>query len=87
MERVHEFVEDFGAQANKYVYISQFIRFARMSSHAGDLNTRNKVLTTSFLTQFINFERRPQNFIGGILTQCLNIMSKRRTSPARPFGI
>ena len=27
------------------VYISQHIRFARMSSNVGDLNTRNKVFT------------------------------------------
>ena len=28
------------------VYISQRIRFARVSSHVDDFNTRNKVLTT-----------------------------------------
>ena len=28
------------------VYISQLIRFARVSSHIDDVNTRNKVLTT-----------------------------------------
>ena len=27
------------------VYISQFISFARVSSHVDDFNTRNKVLT------------------------------------------
>ena len=27
------------------VYISQLIRFARVSSHVDDFNTRNKVLT------------------------------------------
>ena len=30
------------------VYISQLIRFARVSSHVGDFNTRNKVLTANF---------------------------------------
>ena len=43
------------------VYISPLIRFARVSSHVDDLNTRNKVLTAKILMRF-------QNFIGGILT-------------------
>ena len=51
------------------VYISQLIRFARVSSH--DLNTRNNVLTANFSDKdidIIKFVRRLQNFIGGILT-------------------
>ena len=31
------------------VYISQFIRFARVSSHVPDFNTRNKILTAKLL--------------------------------------
>ena len=31
------------------VYISQLIRFARVSSHVDDFNTRNKVLTAKLL--------------------------------------
>ena len=53
------------------VYISQLIRFARVSSHVDDFNNRNKVLTAKILKQgidIINFVRRFQNFIGGILT-------------------
>ena len=66
------------------VYIYQIIRFARVSSHVDDFNTRNKVLTAKLLRQgyryhkqqnfadkdidIINFVRRPRNFIGGILT-------------------
>ena len=42
------------------VYISQLIRFARVSSHVDDFN---------------NFVRLSKNFIGGILTYYLNIMS------------
>ena len=60
------------------VYISQLIRFARVSSHVDDFNIRNKVLTAKFSDNdidLIKFVRRFQNFIGGILTQCLNIMS------------
>ena len=33
------------------VYISQHIRFARVSSHVDDFNTRNKVLTTKQFRQ------------------------------------
>ena len=33
------------------VYISQLTRFARVSSHVDDFNTRNKVLTAKFLRQ------------------------------------
>ena len=54
------------------VNISQLIRFARVSSHVDDFNTRNKVLTAKLLKtshiDIIKFVRRFQNFIGGILT-------------------
>ena len=33
------------------VYISQLIRFARVSSHVNDFNTRNKVLIAKLLSQ------------------------------------
>ena len=33
------------------VYISQLIRFARVSSHVTDFNARNKILTSKFLHQ------------------------------------
>ena len=33
------------------VYISQLIRFSRVSSHIDDFNTRNKVLTARLLRQ------------------------------------
>ena len=33
------------------VYISQLIRFVRVSSHVDDFNTRNKVLTAKLLRQ------------------------------------
>ena len=53
------------------VYISLFLRFAQVSSHVEYFNTRNRVLTAKLLRQgykIIKFERRFQNFIGGILT-------------------
>ena len=55
------------------VYISQLIRFARVSSYVDDFNIRNNVLLCqpNFSHKdidIINFVRRFQNFIGGILT-------------------
>ena len=48
------------------VYISQFIRFARASSHVADFNTRNKLLTQKLLNKaigIINVEKPFLNFI------------------------
>ena len=47
------------------VYVSQLLRFAPVSSHVDDLNTRIKVLTAKLLkdSDIINFVRRFQNFI------------------------
>ena len=39
------------------VYISQLIRFARVSSHVDDLNTRYKVLTAKFLRQGYRYHK------------------------------
>ena len=39
------------------VYISQLIRFARVSSHADDFNTRNKVLTAKHLRQGYRYHK------------------------------
>ena len=38
-------------------YISQFIRFARVSSHVDDFNTRNKVLTAKLLRQGYRYHK------------------------------
>ena len=60
------------------VYISQLIRFARVSSHVDDFNTRNKVLTAKLLRQGYRYRKIRKafsKFYGGILIQCLNIMS------------
>ena len=62
---------DVARSASYGVYISQLIRFARVSSHVDDLNTRNKVLTAKLPRQgyrYHKLRRRSQNFIGGILT-------------------
>ena len=39
------------------VYISQLTRFARVSSHVDDFNTRNKVLTAKFLRHGYRYHR------------------------------
>ena len=39
------------------VYISQLIRFARVSSHADGFNTRNKVLTAKLLRQGYRYHK------------------------------
>ena len=44
------------------VYISQFIRFARMSSHVDDFNTRNKVLTAKLLSQEYRYHKLRKAF-------------------------
>ena len=51
------------------VYISQLIRFARVSSHVDDFNTRFRQQNFSNKDiDIMKFVRRFQNFIGGILT-------------------
>ena len=56
------------------VYISQLIRFARVSSHVADFNARNKSFTTNFYraTSIINFERLSPNFIADTMNWFLN---------------
>ena len=44
------------------VYISQVIRFARVSSHFDDFNTRNKVLTAKLLRQGYRYHKLRKAF-------------------------
>ena len=44
------------------VYISHLIRFARVSSHADDFNTGNKVLTAKLLTQGYRYHKTRKAF-------------------------
>ena len=44
------------------VYISQLIRFVRVSSRIDDFNTRNKVLTTKLLRQGYRYHNLRQGF-------------------------
>ena len=59
------------------VYISQFIRFARVSIHVADFNTRNKSLTAKRLQQgyrYHKLERLSPNFIADTMNWFLNSM-------------
>ena len=56
-------------------YISQLIRFARVSSHVANFNVRNKSLTAKLLQQgyrVINLERLSPNFIADTMNWFLN---------------
>ena len=44
------------------VYISQLIRFARVSSHVADFNARNKCLTANFLQQGYRYHKLRKTF-------------------------
>ena len=44
------------------VYISQLIRFIRVSTHVDDLNTRNKVLTAELFKQGNRYNKRRKTF-------------------------
>ena len=58
-----------GAVPRSYgVYISQLIRFALVSSHVDDFNTRKTQNVSEKDTDIIKFVRLFFNFIGGILT-------------------
>ena len=62
---------DVPRSASYGVYISQLIRFARVSSHVDDFNTRNKVLTAKLLRQGFRYHKLRKafsKFIGGIVT-------------------
>ena len=44
------------------VYISQLIRFARVSSHVADFNTRNQILTAKLLKQGYRYHKLRKTF-------------------------
>ena len=53
---------DVPRSASYGVYISQLIRFARVSSHVNDFNTRNKVLTAKLLRQGYRYHKLRKAF-------------------------
>ena len=53
-----------GPRSTSYgVYISQLIRFARVSSHVDDFNSRNKVLTAQVLRQGYRYHKIHKAFL------------------------
>ena len=57
------------------VYISQLIRFARVSSHVVDFNARNKSLTAKLFQQGYRYHKLPRlspNFIADTMNWFLN---------------
>ena len=55
------------SRATSYgVYISQLIRFARVSSHVTDSNTRNKLLTAKPLNQGYRYHNNVKPFLSFI---------------------
>ena len=57
------FVEGDVFRSNSYeVYISQLIRFARVSSHVADYNARNKSLTAKLLQQDYRHDKLRKTF-------------------------
>ena len=58
------------------VYISQLIRFARVSSHVADFNARKKSLTAKLLQQGYCYHklRKTPNFIADTMNWLLNSM-------------
>ena len=78
---------DVPRSASYGVYISQLIRFARVSSHVNDFNTRNKVLTAKLLRQGCRYHKLRKAF-SKFCRRHFDIESKCRienTSSARPF--
>ena len=57
------------------VYISQLIRFARVSSHVDDFNTHNKVLTAKLLRQGYRYHKLCKAF-SKFYQRHFHIMSK-----------
>ena len=53
---------DVPRSASYGVYISQLIRYARVSSHVDDFNTRNKVLTAKLLRQGYRYHKLRKAF-------------------------
>ena len=68
------------------VYISQLIRFARVSSHVADVNTRNQILTAKLLKQgywyhkhcktFSKFYRRHYDLVSKFNTGLKSLLTK-----------
>ena len=73
------------------VYLSQLIRFARVSSHVADFKTRNQILTTQLLKQwyryyklrkeFSNFYRRHYDLVSKFNTGLKSLLKQGLSEP------
>ena len=78
------------------VHIPQLIRFARVSSHVADFNTRNKILTAKLLKQayryhklrktLSNFYRRHYDLVSKFNTGLLKSLLKQGLSEPEFYG-
>ena len=67
---------DVPRSASYGVYISQLIRFARVSSHVDDFNTRNIVLTAKLLRQGYRYHKLGKAFFFTFYRRHFDIVSK-----------
>ena len=60
------------------VYISQLIRFARVSCHLADFNARNKTLTAKLLKQGYRYHKfqNTLNWFLNIIPDCAHLCNK-----------
>ena len=58
----HNLIKDVPRSTSYGVYISQLIRFARVSSHVVDFNARNKSLTAKLLQQGYRYHKLRKTF-------------------------
>ena len=58
---------DVPRRASYVVYISQLIRFARVSNHVTDFNARNKCLTNKLLQQGYRYHKLRKPFLNSIV--------------------
>ena len=74
------------------VYIFQLIRFARVSSHVADFNTRNKCLTAKHLQQGYRYHKLRKTFSKfyrrhyELVSKFNDVELKKKTFASRPIG-
>ena len=61
------------------VYISQLIRFSRVSSHATDFNTRNKILNGKLLHQGYRYHKLRKTFFQNFIADTTNWFQNSRS--------
>ena len=62
LDEILNLIESVSEGFPSYFYISQLIRFARVSSHVTDFNARNKILPTKLLQQGYRYHKLRKAF-------------------------